>query len=281
MIRGQYFVSENFAAPAPRPDLFEITYVTGGAGIRTVKGKEQKIFAGNYFLSEPELPAELQDVKGLKVLRLFFLSGFIDQVFPSARSFRELSNSFLLRFSHKIAGAFFIENIYTDKDGEIRALAEKICRENADGRNGHLELIRCWMLEILLYVFRYCSGDRNPVEDNFDILTFAMIYDYCQKYYATDIKLGDLCKELHYSLPYLSTRFKEINGCTFTQLIQRFRVEAACRLLLSDNKKVEDIAVAVGYRDVQSFFKVFKKYMGTTPLQYRKQYSYYKDKWEV
>ncbi|MBE7025320.1 MAG: helix-turn-helix domain-containing protein [Ruminococcaceae bacterium] len=271
MIHGQYFILHDFAAPSPLPNLFEITYITAGNGLRIINGKKQKITKGNFFLSDPENPAVLRDIKGLEAVRILFLATFIDQVFPNVRSFRDLARSFLLRFSREIGTTFFIENIYTDSENNIRRIMERILREDSDGRDGHLELTRCYVLEIILSVFRECSEKRDPSEYELTHHTFVRTYDYCQKNFASNIKLGELCRDLHYSLPYLSARFKEIHGCTFTELIQRFRVEEACRLLVSGNKKIAEVSRQVGYSDTQSFFKVFKKHMGITPLQYRKQ----------
>ncbi len=271
MIHGQYYILHDHSAPAPNPKLFEITYVSEGNGLRIIKGKKQKITKGNYFLSDLENPAELRNLKGLQVIRVLFLSTFIEQIFPKSKTFRDLSHSFLLRFSREIGTTFFIENIYTDSDQEIFSDLQKIIREDADARDGHLEFVRCYVLEIILTIFRECAEKRNRSEEALTHYTFILTYDYCQKNFASNIKLSEMCRELHYSLPYLSVRFKEVHGCTFTQLIQRFRVEEACRLLISGNKKVVEIAALVGYSDVQSFFKVFKKHMGITPLQYRKQ----------
>lgn len=271
MIHGQYFILHDFAAPSPLPNLFEITYISGGTGVRIIEGKKQKITTGNYFLSDPKNPAELQSLSDLQVVRILFLPSFIDQIFPKVTTFRDLSRSFLLRFTHEINTTFFISNLYMDSEKKIHKKIEKILKEDAGGRDGHLELIRCYVLETILHVFRECSEKRAPSEYALAHHTFIRTFDYCQKNFASDIKLSNLCRDLHYSLPYLSAKFKELHGCTFTELIQQLRVEEACRLLISSNKKINEISVLVGYHDVQSFFKIFKKFIGITPLQFRKQ----------
>ncbi len=276
MIEGQFFIHHDYNAAMPAEGLFEITYVTGGVGQRHIKGARQILAKGNYFLSEPGVPAKLEDLENLEVFRLFFCPSFLDQAFPNASTYRDLADSYLLRFGRRIANTFFVENLYLDTDGTVEKIKDDILREKAGGRSGHLEMIRCYAMEIILLIFRECAEKRNPSEER-NIKALALTYDYCQKFYTRDIKLSDMCKTLHYSLPYLSARFKEVNGCTFTQLVQRFRVEEACRLILATNKKMDEISVIVGYKDVQTFYKIFRKLTGITPLQYRKQHGERKD----
>ncbi|MBQ7032238.1 MAG: helix-turn-helix domain-containing protein [Clostridia bacterium] len=275
MIHDQLFVLDDFAAPQPMPGLFEITYVTGGNGIRLVNGKKQKLVEGNFFLSEPADPPVLSDLKGLSVVRLLFIPSFIDQAYVKCATYKELAHSFLLRFTIEISANFHIETLYIDSDKKILSLINDILWETETITHGHLEMRRCYVLQIILNIFRLCSATYNPFESLIDHNTFFRTYDYCQKNYAKNIKLSDMCKDLHYTLPYLSARFKEVHGCTFTELVQRFRIEEACRLLLSTNKKISEIASSVGYSDAHTFFDIFKKHIGTTPLQYRKVNSHF------
>lgn len=58
---------------------------------------------------------------------------------------------------------------------------------------------------------------------------------------------------------------------TVFEYITKLRMEAA-KEMLGSNKKVLDIALALGYNNVQSFFRYFKKYYKMTPIQYRRKY---------
>lgn len=266
MLHDQVFVSKSIQEKFVAPALFEITYVTAGTGIRETADKSTNISAGDYFLSEPDTPFVLHDTGDLSVLRVAFIPALIEHTYAAVRTYRELAYSYLLRFKYKIAVTFSVSTVYHDHDKHIGAWIAQLDSENTAGSDGHLEFTRCYILLILLDIFRQCSVKSAALA--FDS-NFIHIYDYCCTHFSEDIRLRDLCEKVHYSQPYVSSRFKELRGCTFTQFIQKLRVEEACRLLVYDNQKVSEIAHTVGYNDTQSFFRIFKKHMGITPLQYR------------
>ena len=70
---------------------------------------------------------------------------------------------------------------------------------------------------------------------------------------------------------YLSTLFKKEIGMPLTEYVNNHRTEKAKQLLLSSNLQVQQIAQSCGILDVNYFTKIFKKYTGKTPNEYRKQ----------
>ena len=58
----------------------------------------------------------------------------------------------------------------------------------------------------------------------------------------------------------------------YTDYLNRFRVEKACRDLIYSNKNVTQVATENGFNNIQYFSKIFKKYMECTPKQYQKQW---------
>jgi len=69
---------------------------------------------------------------------------------------------------------------------------------------------------------------------------------------------------------YLSQIFKQSTGCSFTDYLTAVRMERAKKILVSSDMKVKNIAETLGYNSSQYFAKVFEKYVGSTPLDYRK-----------
>ncbi|MBE7043722.1 MAG: helix-turn-helix transcriptional regulator [Ruminococcaceae bacterium] len=82
--------------------------------------------------------------------------------------------------------------------------------------------------------------------------------------------MSQLAKEMNYSLPYLSRHFKEETGMTFSEYVQKVRIEESCRLLANTKKSVIEISQLVGYSDVKFFNQLFKKYKNMTPRSFRK-----------
>ena len=64
---------------------------------------------------------------------------------------------------------------------------------------------------------------------------------------------------------YLSRIFKEETRTTFSEYVNRVRIDASCRLLEAGNSTVKQISSQVGFTTYNYFFKVFKELTGTTP----------------
>jgi len=94
------------------------------------------------------------------------------------------------------------------------------------------------------------------------------IVNYIQENYLT-VTLDDLSNKFYLSKPYLSKYIKEKSGVTFGENVKKIRLKKASTLLRNGNMKVERVAEAAGYQNVEHFNRLFKKKYGMTPVQYR------------
>ena len=94
------------------------------------------------------------------------------------------------------------------------------------------------------------------------------ILNYIQMNYL-DVTLEDLSEKFYLSKPYLSKYIKEKSGVTFGETVKYVRMKKARALLKSTNMTVENIALSVGYQNVEHFNRLFKKAYKMTPVQYR------------
>ena len=80
-------------------------------------------------------------------------------------------------------------------------------------------------------------------------------------------------KQLSYCLgnavKYISRVFKQRTGKNLTDFIGEIRIQKAKELLTQTDQKVGDIAAAVGIENRTTFLRVFKKYEGISPIEYR------------
>ena len=86
---------------------------------------------------------------------------------------------------------------------------------------------------------------------------------------TADLSLKTQAKLLNVNPSYLSTLFKKETGVTLTDYVNQKRVERAKHLLKSGNIQIQAVAQSCGILDVNYFTKIFKKYAGTTPKEYR------------
>lgn len=86
---------------------------------------------------------------------------------------------------------------------------------------------------------------------------------------TADLSLSRQAEMLNVNASYLSTLFKKETGATLTEYVSKKRIEQATFLLTSTNLQVQTIAQNCGIYDVNYFTKLFKKYTGKTPKEYR------------
>ena len=97
----------------------------------------------------------------------------------------------------------------------------------------------------------------------------SLIETYLQKNYAEKINLTTLAGELYLSTKQVSRIIKKEYNCTFSELINRKRMSAACMLLKNTDMKISDIIKQLNYTSENYFYVLFKKYYGVSPRKYR------------
>lgn len=108
----------------------------------------------------------------------------------------------------------------------------------------------------------------HNVADKSDYVDFVIKY-LDMNYAQPGITLNDLALLSNLSPSYLSTKFKQKIGVSFTEYLITYRMNKAAELMKRPSLSLSDIAESVGYVDYTQFSKTFKKYMGQSPLKYR------------
>lgn len=89
---------------------------------------------------------------------------------------------------------------------------------------------------------------------------------------ASDLSLRAQAQDLGINASYLSGLFKKEVGINYSDYVNKKRIEYAGKLLKTTNFQVQNIAQRCGILDSNYFSKLFKKYMGLTPLKYREEF---------
>lgn len=94
--------------------------------------------------------------------------------------------------------------------------------------------------------------------------------DYIDRHYTEHITLQLLAEEFHGSQYHLQRVYKNAQGFTPTEYLQKVRIEHAKTLLKESYDSVEDVGHQVGLHNTSYFITLFKKLVGTTPKQFKK-----------
>lgn len=93
--------------------------------------------------------------------------------------------------------------------------------------------------------------------------------DYVGKHYREKIYLDDVAEKMGISPTYLSRLFSKEKGMTLQEYILKTRVERAANLLTYSDSSIAEIGDYVNFPSQSYFGRIFKKYTGLTPKQYR------------
>lgn len=108
------------------------------------------------------------------------------------------------------------------------------------------------------------SGEESPHTNRY----VDLMLDSIRTRYQSRLSLTDISIECGMSCTYLNTKLKQYTGYTFNDYLNRYRIQQAVKLLNDSDLKVYEIADAVGFSDYKYFIKVFKKYIGISPVKF-------------
>ncbi len=99
------------------------------------------------------------------------------------------------------------------------------------------------------------------------------VANYVQKHMTEPISTDKMAASLFMSRPHLSTKFKAETGVTLTDYILSKKTEEAKRLLTDTDKAMIAISNYLGFSSQGHFARVFKKYAGVSPSEYREKHT--------
>jgi AraC-like DNA-binding protein len=92
---------------------------------------------------------------------------------------------------------------------------------------------------------------------------------YIEKYSGEELSLTKVANVVKMNANHLSENFKRVTGINFVEYVARTRFANACDLLRNPKLHVSEIAFAAGFQSLSQFNRVFKRFSGKSPTQYR------------
>ncbi|MBW4491354.1 MAG: AraC family transcriptional regulator [Trichocoleus desertorum ATA4-8-CV12] len=95
------------------------------------------------------------------------------------------------------------------------------------------------------------------------------VFEFIELNYHQNIKLKEVAQAVGYSPAYLTDLVRRLTGKTVNNWIIDRRISEACTLLLETNYSVEEIALKVGYQNINHFYCQFRDSYKNTPRSWR------------
>jgi AraC-type DNA-binding domain-containing proteins len=114
------------------------------------------------------------------------------------------------------------------------------------------------------------TREQLDIKENLKSLYVKKAIEFIKNNYSSKIGIKQLAEYLGFDRSYFFTIFKEQIHVSPQEFLIHYRLGKACDLMKRPLLSISDISRSVGYNDPLLFSKVFKKYKGQSPKEYRK-----------
>ena len=97
------------------------------------------------------------------------------------------------------------------------------------------------------------------------------IIEYIQQNYTQKIEVNELARMYYTTASHIARTFKKHMGVGVISYLHEVRIQKAISLMQSTDTGIKEIAEAVGYENINNFYKYFKQTTGCTPAAFREK----------
>lgn len=147
-------------------------------------------------------------------------------------------------------------------------LFEEICFNLQQGFSAdnlrYVNMIFYHFLSSLLYEEKYNQAARPGPED-----AITRTIEMMQQKLNSNISLNALAAHSHLSVSHFSSLFRERTGFSPVEYFNHLKIQYSCQQLAFTAKPIKEIAAELSFSDQYYFSRIFSKYMGMSPSEYR------------
>ncbi len=250
-------------------NLVKICVVTEGKGFRRILGDIDECRAGDMYIIASGVPHG------------FFAES--PQVFPTVCTVAfnpalALTDEYADPESESFCYGVFRDNapysyamLNSEAMGEFAAISGTIASETGARQLEWQSALRANLVLLLIALGRYINladtaKQTHPKEWSTVSAAMRAVTNNCGD---CNMTLESIANLLFMSKSHLSRMFTKVTGSSFADYVRNIRMSIACNLLRSTTLTNQEIIKRCGLRDVNTFYRIFKTYIGVTPYQYR------------
>jgi AraC-like DNA-binding protein/mannose-6-phosphate isomerase-like protein (cupin superfamily) len=131
---------------------------------------------------------------------------------------------------------------------------------------------------LLLTILHQLSEEENYVLLNDEVMPYTLlsknsdrlqkVFTFVENNYYKEISMDEIAKKANLTLPAFCNFFKKTTHITFTEFVNRFRINKACQMI-AQGQNVSESCYNSGFNSISYFSRIFKKYTGKTPSEYK------------
>lgn len=211
-----------------------------------------------------ELPTSYQFTEQDKNLLMYYLTNHQEKEFLSLVETilndnlveRQLTLQYYKQFLTSLCAQLqHFSSDYKDPDMLLESLL---------GQSDHLK-VKATLYDLFGEYYTFLTQEPSKRDMQYRFL------EYIHTHYHEDISLADMAETFNLAINYVGVLFKEKTGHNFKDYLNTYRIHMAKAYLEeSPYIKIKDLSNQVGFLNINTFIRIFKKYEGVSPGQYQK-----------
>lgn len=263
----QFLEVSEYEAKERKNTFFEMVFVLEGKGIQIINDHRLPYTNDKLFLIFPQDKHSFEVIENTK----FFFIRFNDSYLKSQSSDWIQKLEFIFHNHNHLPGC--ILKTVTDKP-LIRAMIEALVREESNNFPQQQEVIKQIMNTIITIAARNISLIAplaiapSKAEPSLDLLHYV----HQNIYQPEALKAAKMAIEFNVSPTYISEYFKNNTGQSIQEYTIAYKIKLIETRLKFTNMQINEIVYEFGFSDASHLNRLFKKYRGMNPSDYKKQF---------
>lgn len=201
-------------------------------------------------------------LSAIEVMNINTVNNEISKLMEEAER-KHVSKELIQAFSLNLA--LGLNTIIAKYKGDSRELYNERQLEVLTNGCSNLRQFGTWLAEVCEKVVSYLS-ELSGIKS---VKIIDQIKKYIDEHYFEDISLRSIASVFYLNTAYLGQLFKNTLGLSFSDYLNRKRIEEVKKMILIDNYKACDAIIKAGYNNTEYFYRQFKRYENISFAEYK------------
>jgi AraC-like DNA-binding protein len=245
-------------------NFFEMVFIVEGTGMQCINDNKLTYRPDHFFLLMPQDCHSFE----VKTTTKFFFIRFNNIYLQSQPKEWIQKLEFIFQNHNHLPGC-----ILRNKSDKllVRAMVEAVIREQVNQQVYHLELVQQIINTLITIVARNITFTAPAPSRKMGGASLDMVhYIHGNIYDPEKLKAEAIANQFNISPAYISEYFKNNTGESLQQYITQYRLKLVQIRLAYSDLRMNEIATELGFTDESHLNRIFKKYNGVSPSEYRK-----------
>ena len=266
---GMHVKMVNYSREAQNPhthEYYQIYYVIKGSLEHFTETDSSLLSQGDMFIIPPKSVHYIRQNDDA----VFYSFSFMLDSLGNIDSVNKLSLNFLRALEENK----FVRAKITVPSSEVLSVSsimEKLYKEFNEQKLAYGEVMRaCAIMLITMFARIYYTEqpENIPKSNTFNRKQVVYCINYVKNNYAENFTLNEMAKRSAMSKSVFCKIFKEISGRTFNDYVNYTKILKA-KEFIKKGYRITNVSNLVGYNDFATFYRNFKKYVGSSPETYK------------